>query len=83
MTTDTNTNINSTPEWTDERIRWCMDALEEVHYQWHLFSNATRPYDQADALIKLNDAIHDLSTYHPTYDGDNGTLGWEREDSDD
>jgi hypothetical protein len=66
----------SDAEWKS----WMNDAIEEVHFRWTLFADATTPVEQAYALTKLNDAISDLSSYHTSYDPNTGTLGWQQLD---
>ena len=64
-----------------ERTARLMDALEEVHHQWQTYREATDPVTQAHRLTQVDAAISDLATYHPSYDLDTGTLGWERDDA--
>ena len=70
----------------DEKIdyeRWYHDvqeAIEEAHYRYTRFSEATTPVDQAYALVNLNDAISDLASWHSSYDINDGLLDWQRED---
>lgn len=56
------------------------DAGIEADYRWHLFRNAKTPYDQADALIGLSNAMSDLRSWLPGWDFETGTMPWERED---
>jgi hypothetical protein len=55
-------------------------AAEEVDYRWHVFMRAKGPVDAGQALVDLANAMHDLRTWLPGYDYENGTLPWERED---
>jgi hypothetical protein len=64
-------------------IEGLMEALEDVHFHWTMFRNSTDPVNQASRLVDLGDSISDLITYHPSYDNDTGTLGWEHGGEDD
>lgn len=56
------------------------DAGEDADYAWDLYRNAKTLYDQAEALIKLANAMACLRTWLPGYDANSGTLPWERDD---
>lgn len=75
-------NNPAIPPTTDEQTEWLMEAIEAVHNVWSRFRDTTEPVSQAARLVELNDAIFDLITYHPTWDFESGTLGWERTDDD-
>ena len=67
-------------DWTDaERVEHMAECITEVDYSFHLLSNARNLFDQAEALIRLNNSLSDLKTWHPGFDERNGTLPWERE----
>ena len=56
------------------------DALEEVQYHFQCYVTTKDELNKAYHLIELSNRMGDLSTYHPGYDLDTGTLPWERED---
>lgn len=58
------------------------EALEEVDYRWHLYTHAKTLPEQGEALIALSNAWSDMRSWHPGFDGDHGTLPWEREADD-
>lgn len=60
-------------------IEW-PEAVFEVDYEWYRFCHATTPLDQAQALVRLQDAMSDLRTFLPGYDYGTGMLPWERDD---
>lgn len=66
---------------TSESESWHDAALEAV-YQWDGYVKSTSALDQAGRLIELSNAMHDLKTWLPGWDGDNGTMPWDREEDD-
>lgn len=54
-------------------------ALDEVHYRWHLLAHSRNILDQSDALLQVSNTLHDLTTWHPGYEYNSGTLPWERD----
>lgn len=64
-----------TPE--DSTSDWREAGLEAV-YQWHQFAKAGSILEQAGALVKLSNAMHDMSTFLPGYEWESGTMPWER-----
>jgi hypothetical protein len=55
------------------------DAATEADYRWQIFMHSKTPTDQAQALVDLSNAMHDLRTWIPGYDYETGSLPWERE----
>lgn len=55
------------------------EAIETVHWKWERVSKATNPVEYARAILELNDAIGDLSTWHKNWDYERGIL-WNEED---
>lgn len=64
----------------DLNIEWLMDALEAVHHAYGHWRSERDPVQQAARLVELNDRMSDLTTYHPSWDYESGTMGWEREE---
>lgn len=54
------------------------DAGVEVAYAWHGFATAATALTQASALVALSNAMSDLVSWLPGFDGDTGTMPWER-----
>lgn len=66
---------------TDKDPNGWVEAGTEVVYYFHLFAHAKTPLDQADALLHLSNHVFDLKTWLPDYDGNTGTVAWERDDN--
>lgn len=58
-----------------------VDVIEDVvyHFQMYAQENSTLE-NRAYHLIELGNKVHDLKTYHPGYNADNGTMPWDREE---
>lgn len=50
------------------------DAGLSVYWAWQRFVSSPDPVLRANAIIKLSDAISDLSTWLPGYDYETGTI---------
>lgn len=55
------------------------DAALEVVYLWEQFTHAREPLAQAERLVSLSNAVHDLKTWLPGFDPETGTMPWDRE----
>jgi len=64
-----------------EKYRNAQEVIEEVHYRFRMYTGTADLVNRAHHVIELGNAVSDLSTYHVTYDGDTGTLQWERDDA--
>jgi len=62
-----------------ERETWLFEALGEACYAWDAYLSAKTPVEQADKLIRFNDRMFDLSTYHPQFDSNTGFLPYDEE----
>ena len=51
-----------------------LDCVKSVDAAWDRFTQARTVIDQAYALTALNDAIFDLSTWHPEFDSERGEI---------
>jgi len=50
------------------------DAIESVVNCWGVFMDSSKPYEQAEAVRALQDAVSDLKTWHPRYDSDRNEI---------
>ncbi|SDH38789.1 hypothetical protein [Microbacterium sp. 77mftsu3.1] len=62
--------------------RNAQDAIESVHHHFACYTRSSHSLtNQAHHLIELSNGVGDLASFHHSYDENNGTLGWEREDA--
>lgn len=62
------------------RVPVTVGALEEVIYHFQMYvRDGGSLINRAHHLVELQNAVGDLSSYHPGYNVDNGTMPWERE----
>lgn len=62
--------------------RNAQDAIESVHHHFTCYTGSSHSLtNQAHHLIELSNSVGDLASFHRSYDENNGTLGWEREDA--
>lgn len=57
-----------------------VDLIEDVHYHYASYVAGGRLDNQARHLTELANKVSDLSSWHPGYDMNSGTLPWERDD---
>lgn len=58
----------------DDLLAGGADAVEELHWAWEQFSDANTPTELARATLRLQDAVSDVTTFHPRYDSRIGGL---------
>lgn len=63
-----------------QRLGWIYEALNEADYRFQMFVTTKDMLNQAHHLTELSNAMGDLRSWHPSYDSDTGTMGWERDD---
>lgn len=51
-----------------------VDAAFEVLYEIHVLSSGTGLTNQAYHLLELSNAVSDLTSWHPGYDGERGEI---------
>ena len=56
------------------------DAAIAAHLAWRSFAEASTPTSQASALLELNEAMSDLTSWLPGYDYETGTIAAERDE---
>ena len=56
--------------------------VEDIHYHLSRYDGATSKTDAGRHLANLWSAVHDLTSWHPGYDINSGTMPWERDDED-
>ena len=50
------------------------DAVAAAHEAWVRFETSSGPFAQAQAVVALQNAMHDLSTWLPGYDIETGIV---------
>ncbi|UDL16342.1 hypothetical protein SEA_ZOOMAN_58 [Microbacterium phage Zooman] len=65
---------------TEPTLADAEEAIEEVYYQFHRYTDATDLLAQASALVALQNAVSDLASYHAGYEIDSGTMPYERDE---
>jgi hypothetical protein len=56
------------------------DLIEDIHYHLTCFDKATSQTNAGHHLIELWNKVGDLTSWHPGFDANSGTLPWERGD---
>lgn len=64
----------------DTMVEVPAELIEEIQYHLHMYDNSKSKANAGHHLVELFNRVGDLSTYHPGYDENAGTLPWERED---
>ena len=65
-----------------EKFDGIQDAIEEVHYRFHMYTETPDMVNRAHHLMELANAVSDLASWHDSHDTNDGLLGWQREDAD-
>lgn len=58
----------------DENEKALNEVIEDISYHWDTLVAATRLDSFANAYAALVNQIHTLSTWHPGYNYDHGTI---------
>lgn len=64
----------------EERLKYITEAVETAVYRWRRYCRDASVLGQADNLLRLQNAMSDLTSWLPGYDYNTDTLPWERED---